>query len=281
MSKSDIYFIDTHCHIQELVEPLTPTHEKWLADKQERTVEGVIATAAAAGVTRLLTIGTTTADSALAIRVANAYPGVFASIGIHPHEAQHHVSNASKKQFQALAMSSQKIVAVGECGLDYYYGLSPKTDQETVLRYQIETALTHNLPISFHVRDAFDDFWSIFDSYTGIKGVLHSFTDTEHNMQKALERGLYVGVNGIATFTKDEAQRVIFRTIPLNRLLLETDAPYLTPAPFRGKICEPVHVRTVAEYISGLRRESIEKIAQTTTANAEKLFALTSSTLKS
>jgi len=142
------------------------------------------------------------------------------------------------------------------------------------LRFQIELALRSGLPLSFHVRDAFDDFWPIFDSYTGVRGVLHSFTDNLVNLEKGLERGLYIGVNGIATFGPGGAKDVINRTIPQHALLLETDSPYLTPAPNRGKVCEPKHIRVTAEYLSELRGQSLAQLASATTVNAHKLFRI-------
>ena len=268
-----IDLIDSHCHLHELEEPLTPTHERWISDKQTRTAKGVLDAAKADGVRRVICIGTTLADSKLAVKFASEHENVWASIGIHPHEAKNHLDRGIQGEFAALAVSP-KVVAIGECGLDYYYNLSPKEDQEVLLRFQIELALKHDLPLSFHVRDAFDEFWPIFDDYKGVRGVLHSFTDTPKNLEKGLERGLYVGVNGIATFARDETKRVINRTIPLDRLLLETDAPYLTPQPYRGKVCEPKHIRVTAEYLAELRGISLEMLAEMTTANAEKLFKL-------
>lgn len=268
-----IDFIDTHCHMHELERALTPTHDKWFADKAERTPESVLAAAHAAGVNRMICIGTTLADSELAVAFAGQYDEVFASVGIHPHEAKLHRNPTVQRDFAALA-NRPKVVAVGECGLDYFYNHSSKEDQEALLRFQIELALEHDLPLSFHVRDAFDDFWPIFDSYSGVRGVLHSFTDSPENLEKALERGLYIGVNGIATFARDEAKSVIYRTIPQRALLLETDAPYLTPVPHRGKVCESKHVRVTAEFLSELRGEPLDELAKVTTANAERLFRL-------
>ena len=266
-------FFDTHCHVHEITADLTPVHDKWFADKAERSAESVLAAARGAGVTRMLAIGTTLADSKLAVQFAGAHEGVWASIGIHPHEAKDHVQTEVQAEFAAL-ITQPKVVAVGECGLDYFYGLSPKADQEAVLRFQIELALTHDVPLSFHVRDAFDDFWPIFESYQGVRGVLHSFTDTQANLERALGHGLYIGVNGIATFTRDEAQHVIYRTIPQHRLLLETDAPFLTPKPFRGKMNLPAYVVEVAASQASLKGVPLEDVLRTTTANARSLFRI-------
>lgn len=267
---------DTHCHVHELVEKLTPVYDKWRSDGVERTPEGVIASAREVGVTGFICVGTSYADSALAARFVQGREGLWASAGIHPHEAAEHVSEDMRRQFAALLSDEaykNSIVAIGECGLDYFYTHSPKQSQIDILRFQLDLAVEHDLPVSFHVREAFDDFWPIFDSYEGkLRGVLHSYTDNKVNLDKAVERGLYVGVNGIATFAKDEQKSVIYRTIPQQLLLLETDAPFLTPVPFRGKVCESKHVRTTAEFLAELRGEHLDGLAAYTTHNARKLF---------
>jgi TatD DNase family protein len=124
------------------------------------------------------------------------------------------------------------------------------------------------------VREAFDDFWPIFEQYEGIRGVLHRFTDSKENMEKAVEKGLYIGVNGISTFTKDEVQKAMFDAIPLDRILFETDAPFLTPNPYRGKINQPAYVRVVAEYHAQRRGISFDEIADISSQNARALFHL-------
>jgi TatD DNase family protein len=128
------------------------------------------------------------------------------------------------------------------------------------------------VPLIFHVRDAFDDFWPIFDSYEGIRGVIHSFSAGLPELEQIQRRGLYVGLNGIMTFTKHVKQLDAAKAIPLARLLLETDAPFLTPQPFRGSICEPRHVRVTAEFLAELRGESLSELANATTRNAQSLF---------
>src|SRR5690606_9318752 len=135
-------------------------------------------------------------------------------------------------------------------------------------------AAEHDLPLIFHVREAFKDFWSIFDDFRGLRGVVHSFTSDKRDLEQILSRGLYVGLNGIMTFTKRTEQLEAAKSVPLDKLVLETDAPFLTPTPFRGKICEPKHVRTVGEFLADLRGEKLEDLAAATTANARKLFKL-------
>jgi len=168
---------------------------------------------------------------------------------------------------------SDKLVAIGEIGLDYFYMHSPRLVQIKALEQQLDLALKHNLPIIFHVREAFEDFWAIFDNFHGLRGELHSFTDSQIHMEEGLKRGLYIGANGISTFTKDEKQRAMFAAIPATKLLLETDAPFLTPVPFRGRVNEPAFVRNVAEHHAKIRGLSLEDIATITTANATALFA--------
>jgi TatD DNase family protein len=270
-------FTDTHCHIQS-AGPADGsgerfTREKW-AKAAERTPDAIVDDAVKAGVTRMVVVGCDVADSRLAVDFVQQWDHTWASIGIHPHESGHFVDDpAALADFSAL-VSKDKVVAVGECGLDYYYGHSSPADQAKILRFQLELALKHDKPVIFHVREAYDDFWPIFDSYKGIKGVLHSFTDSQANLEKALERGLSIGINGIATFTKDVEQLKMYKNIPLSRLLLETDAPFLTPSPYRGTICEPYHIKVIAEFVSELREEPLEQFAQTTTRNASTLFRI-------
>lgn len=246
--------IDTHCHI----------HEKY-----SLPVDEVLARAKDAEVLRYICVGTSEKSSREAVVFAEQYLEAYASIGVHPHDTKDGYAEIAK-----LAATSDKIVAVGEIGLDYFYAHSPRETQIKALEEQIEVALKHDLPIIFHVREAFEDFWPIFDKYPGIRGVLHSFTDSSENLKKALERGLYIGVNGISTFTKDENQKKTFRSVPLERLLFETDAPFLTPAPFRGKVNEPAYVKLVAEYHANQRGISLKEIAAATTANARTLFTI-------
>lgn len=246
--------VDTHCHIHESYElPLGDV----LQHAREQAVE------------QMICVGTSEESSRQAIAFAATHDEAFASIGVHPHDTKDGYGAIA-----ALAGTSDKLIAVGEIGLDYFYTNSPKETQIEALKVQIEVALNHNLPIIFHVRDAFDDFWPIFESYEGIKGVLHSFTDSKENMKKAISKGLYIGVNGISTFTKDEAQKAMFDAIPLDKLIFETDAPFLTPTPYRGKINQPAYVRNVAEFHAARRGISVEEIAKATTQNARALFHL-------
>jgi TatD DNase family protein len=263
--------VDTHCHIQSvgLERGERSTRELW-AKATDLSADQVVANAVAQGVTRMICVGCDMQDSQLAIDFVQAREQCWASIGIHPHEAAMQKNNLP--QFAAL-VSQPKVVAIGECGLDYFYEHSPREDQISVLRFQLALAVEADVPVIFHVREAFTDFWPIFDSFEGkIRGVLHSFTDSQAHMEAAVERGLFIGVNGIATFAKQTQQLAMYKSIPTDHLLLETDAPFLTPAPFRGTINEPKQIRTVAEYLAALREEPLEQLAQITTRNARTLF---------
>ena len=276
-----IEFADTHCHIHEILRANDEfVHNKW-ADAGVNDAQVVIDEAVQAGVNRLLCVGTSLEDSRLAVDFVQKRSNCWASIGIHPHEAKLYVNQSNKLQkFCNLLEKNQKsvlinkIVAIGECGLDYYYQHSSKKDQQQILRFQIELAQKHDLPLIFHIREAFEDFWSIFDSYKGLRGVVHSFSSTMSDLDQVLSRGLYVGLNGIVTFTKNPEQQLATKAIPLPNLLLETDAPFLTPAPYRGTICSPKHVSVTAEFLAGLRDETMATIAHKTTQNACHLFGM-------
>lgn len=263
---------DTHCHIHEAAaDAIGGVAEKW-HEAGLHDPDALLKDAQEAGVTRLICVGCSLRDSAAAVDFVQKYSGAWASIGIHPHEAQEYIAKQQLlDEFVALA-TRPKVVAVGECGLDYFYEHSPKEAQGAILRFQIELALKHDLPMIFHVRDAFPDFWKIFDEYEGVRGVIHSFTATEKELEQVLARNLYVGLNGIATFTKQVKQLDAAKAVPLSKLVLETDAPFLTPQPLRGKINSPRHVQEVAKFLAELRGETLEALTDATTKNAQALF---------
>lgn len=261
-------FVDTHCHIH--------SPEFFSAEGAEQMLKKAVT----AGVEYIICVGTSLEDSKKAVAFAEAHPeNCWASIGIHPHEAAKLTLSEISQQLEELAAltASAKVVAVGECGFDFYY--NDKQDhlaaQEALLKGQIETALNHSLPLIFHVREAFDEFWRIFDSYQGVSGVLHSFTDRPAHLERALAHNLLIGINGIATFTTHNWQLDLFKAISQHNFVLETDSPFLTPKPFRGKINSPENVIYITKFLAALRGKSDESIAEATTANAKKLFKLT------
>lgn len=258
---------DTHCHI----------HSPDFFTAKE--AEEALGQAVAAGVDKLICVATSLEDSRRAVAFAHAYPETcVATIGIHPHEAAKLSKDTIAKQLDELAglAADPKVVAVGECGFDFYY--NDKTEslarQTQLLKGQIEIARRNNLPLCFHVREAFDEFWRVFEAYKNLRGVLHSFTDRRENIERGLSHGLKIGINGIATFTTHSWQLDLFKMLHLSDFVLETDAPFLTPVPKRGNINTPENVIYVTKFLAELRGESEELIAKSTTANAIKLFNL-------
>lgn len=249
--------IDTHCHAH------------WKDFGIDTKV--MLKNAKDADVTKIICIGTDYNDSQNAVEFAQLHKNVWASVGIHPHEA--------KKAKEGIIPIEQlidkpKVVAIGECGLDYYYNHSPKKDQISILKKQLELAIKVDLPVIFHVRDAYSDFWPIIDEFKGLRAVFHCFSAGTNELDEIIKRDFYVGLNGIVTFSKNQVQIQAFKAVSLNKLILETDAPYLTPTPYRGKTNEPKNVAVIAEFLSNLRGENLSDLALATTANAIKLFGL-------
>lgn len=249
-------FTDTHCHIHE--------SGFYKADRED-----VYERAIAAGVD-MICIGTNEKFSRQAVEFAAAHENTWATVGVHPHDVKVGWSDIAR----ILADKPEKLVGIGEIGLDYFYDNSPRDVQLRAFEEQLQLAVDYDLPVSFHVRNAFDDFWPVFGNFHGLRGVLHSFTDNRANLERGLSEGLFIGVNGISTFTKDESQQQLFDTIPLEKMLLETDAPFLTPTPHRGKVNEPAFVRNVAEYHANRRGVELEHLARVTSTNASKLFSI-------
>jgi len=249
--------VDTHAHIHQ--------------DAYDDDRDVVLARAAEAGVGKIVCVATDAADARLALRLASAHDNLRATVGLHPHEAT--AGDEALAAIKQLA-PDPKVVAIGECGLDYYYEHSPRQDQMKAFRTQIEIALEADKPLIFHVRDAFDDFFKTLAEYKNIRGVVHCFTGDAATLSKILDHGLFVGYNGIMTFTKVQEQLDAAKACPLNKMLLETDCPFLTPAPHRGQRNEPANIKVIAEFLANLRGESFEELAAVTTKNAETLFGI-------
>lgn len=263
-----ISFIDTHCHI----------HDSEYTEKYGKSPEELFSESCEAGIAACICVGTDVRTSEQAVELAQKLEGCYSSIAIHPHEATEMTERDLVEQIATLTSLATKapnrLVAVGECGLDYYYpaDASVQNKQKTLFLEHLKLARTFNLPLIFHIRDAFDDFFKILDDFGPLTGVVHSFSADADTMQQVVTRGLYCGLNGIMTFTKDERQLAAARTLPLERMLLETDAPFLTPKPFRGTMNESKYIREIAEFLAVLRGESVEQIAAITTENGKKLF---------
>lgn len=266
--------VDTHCHIHAAKDGRADfTAKKW-HDAGVTDPDEVIKSAKDSGVSRLICVGTDLADSQDAVEFVKSRENCWAAIGTHPHEAKVFLSeHKDLSAFEEIA-DQPKVVAVGEVGLDYYYEHSPRAEQVRLLEMFVELAIKRDLPLIFHVREAFDDFWPVLNNFKGVRGVFHSYTDSMKNLDKALADGFFIGLNGIMTFTKDEAQLEMAKKVPLDRLVVETDAPYLAPKPHRGKVCKPEYVKITAEFLAELRGENFEDFAISTSQNAAKLFKI-------
>jgi TatD DNase family protein len=258
-------FIDSHCHIDG------PEYDD---DREE-----VIARAIDAGVEKMLNVGTGDPHSGAferAVEVAETHPEVYAAAGVHPHDAKL-FDDAAEKRLIALIQQSQRVVAWGEIGLDYHYDHSPRDVQRVVFRRQLGLARQLNLPVIIHSREADEDTIEILREQLRDyrrAGVMHCFGGSLQLAQAALDLGFYISFAGNLTFKKAEDLRNVARQLPLERLMVETDCPYLTPVPFRGKRNEPARVVETARCLAGLHERSLEEVARVTSKNFERLFGV-------
>ncbi len=258
-------FIDSHCHIDG---------EQFDADRDE-----VVQRAREAGVLAMLNIGTGdphSDDFRRSVAVAAKYENVYASVGVHPHDAKLY-NDAAEIHLKELVASSKKVIAWGEIGLDYYYDHSPRDVQREVFIRQIRIAKELSLPIIIHSRDADDETVQILTrecSNEGFRGIMHCFGGTADMAQALMPLGFYISFAGNVTFKKADNLREAARVVPLERLLIETDCPFLTPVPFRGKRNEPAFVAHTARFLAEFYEISLESLAQQTTSNFLDLFDL-------
>jgi TatD DNase family protein len=243
-------WIDNHCHLR--------------ADDPQ-----TVADARAAGVTRLITVGTDLEQSTVAAEVAAAHDGVWATAGVHPHDASQGIDGI------AALLDHPRVVAVGEAGLDYYYDHSPRAVQQSVFAAQIALAHERDLPLVIHTRDAWDDTFRILDT-EGVprRTVFHCFTGGPDEARAALARGALLSISGIVTFKTAHDVRDAVRATPLDRLLVETDSPYLAPVPHRGKPNRPAWVTIVGEALATLKGCPAAEIEALTWANASRFYGL-------
>ncbi len=251
-------FFDSHCHL---------TAEQFDADRAD-----VIQRALDAGVTRMLTLATDVASSRAVIELAEQYEGVYAAIGIHPES----VAQATETDLTVIRelAAHPKVKAIGEIGLDYYWDKTTAARQQTFFEKQLELAAELGLPVAIHDRDAHDKILEtlVQKQALGIRGVLHAFSGTLEMAQRAIVLGYVVSFGGPVTFKNNHQTPPLVEQLPLERILIETDSPYLTPHPFRGKRNEPAHVLVVAERIGKLKGLETGQIATQTTKNAQTLF---------
>lgn len=256
--------IDTHTHLDDA---------RYDSDR-----EAMIARARDAGVEAFVTIGCDLATSRAAIALADRYPFVFASIGVHPHEVKH-IGDMWYDEFRRLAMH-EKVVAYGEIGLDYHYNHSSPKDQRNRFREQVALARELKLPVIIHTREAQEDTIAILkeEKASDVGGVFHCFSGDAWLAKDALDLGFYLSFSGVLTFQNAAMLRDIAKTVPLDRLLIETDCPYLTPVPHRGKRNEPAYVSLVARQLAQIFSSdptlSTDTIGRITTENAKRLFKI-------
>jgi len=251
--------IDSHCHL----------NYPELAD-----TAGVVARAREAGVTQMLTISTKRSDFASVKALADSYPEIYCSIGIHPHDAEDHEDITEAELLEAA--NHPRVIGIGETGLDYFYEHSPREAQQELFRRHIRVARTLDLPVIVHSREADDDTVRILQEETAggaFKILIHCFTSTLYLAEEAVKLGGYISASGIITFKKSQALRDSFANVPLDRLLVETDSPYLAPEPHRGKLCEPAYTMHTARKLAEVKSVSFEMLAEATTKNFFTLFA--------
>jgi len=253
--------VDSHCHLD---------FPDFAAERDE-----VVARARAAGVGTMLTISTKLSEFDRVREVAESYPDVFCTVGVHPHEADREEGATDPERLAALARHP-KVVGLGETGLDYYYGHSSRENQRAAFAAHLEAARETGLPVVVHTRDAEADTMEILRGAAGkggVSGLVHCFTGTRALADFALEIGFCVSFSGIVTFKKADDLRETAKSVPLDRLLVETDAPYLAPVPNRGKRNEPAFVALTAARLAAVKGLATDELAQATTDNFFRLFA--------
>jgi TatD DNase family protein len=252
--------IDTHAHLE--LEPLV------------RDPEGVVSRAFSQGIRGIITVGIDLIDAQAALSIAERFDGVFASLGFHPHNASR-IGDGGLEAMERLA-GRPEVVAYGEIGLDFYRNRSPRERQISVFRDQLSLAKKLAKPVIIHFRDAYRIGLDMLEEASPLQesGVIHCFSGTREDAWRALDLGLHISFPGILTYRKNESLRNIARSLPENRILLETDCPFLPPEPFRGKTNEPSLMIHTARKLAEVRGVSFEEIARITTENAIRLFNL-------
>jgi TatD DNase family protein len=255
-----VRLIDSHCHL----------NYAGLAERQNE----VLANARARGVTGFLNISTRQSEWADVLGAAQRNADVWATVGVHPHEADAHPDLGAAALVEAA--SNPRIIAIGECGLDYHYDKSDRAAQRERFEAHIDAARQSGLPLVVHTRDAEEDTAEILGRAVrngNVTGVLHCFTGTADLARKALDFGFYISLSGIVTFKNAKDLQDTARSLPADRMLVETDSPFLAPVPHRGQTCEPAFVADTAAFVADLRGDAPEALADATTANFFRLFS--------
>jgi TatD DNase family protein len=259
---SSLGLIDSHAHIQ--------------GSEYASEVEAVVKRAQEAGVERIIVVGGAgeLSSNEAAVSLAESHPALYATVGMHPHDAKDVGEQAIEKLKKLTARP--KVIAVGEAGLDFYYNHSPQEVQRTVFARFIRMATETQLPLVVHERDAHNDVAQLLRREGGgkVRGVIHCFTGNDEAAKAYLDLGFYLSFTGIITFKNAQPLRDVVRQVPLERMFVETDSPYLAPVPHRGKRNEPAYVRFVAETIAKVKGLALEEVARVTTNNVRELFRI-------
>lgn len=250
--------VDSHCHLN------------FLEFKQD--LNQVINHAHNQGISYMLTVNTRLSESLDLQHIASNYPNIFCSVGVHPHDSKDYNEPTLIEQLKSHA-NHPKVVALGETGLDYYYNNSDQVAQIDCFNMHLNTGIELDLPVIIHTRDADIDTISCLDTHPGVKGVFHCFSGSTDFAKQVLDRGLYISFSGIITFKKAEELRETVKFVPLDKMLIETDSPFLAPLPHRGKRNEPAFTYFVAKQVAELKGISIEEVAEATTKNFFSLFS--------
>lgn len=254
-------FVDSHCHLD---------YPGLVAE-----AEAVVARANEAGVATLLTIATRLTSLPAVLEIARRFPDVWVASGVHPHQAAEEAGSCDPAPFIANA-ADPKVVAIGECGLDYFYDKSPREVQRASFEAQLEAARVTRLPFIVHTRDADADTLDVLESAAAegpLRGVIHCYSTSPEMGHRAVALGLHLGLGGILTFKRSDELRATVQELPRDRILLETDSPFLAPLPYRGKRNEPAYIPHVASVLAELWGTSMDEVARVTTDNFFRLFA--------
>jgi len=271
--------LDTHCHLNIMIrnfqniEPFQP----FTKDEIEMC-NLFIAQAKNQQVTTLINVGTNYIESIACVEMAKLFPNCFATIGLHPNDADQSWQNVMQEFEKLLLKKTElKIVGIGECGIDKHYPNYNLRLQQDVFHAQIQMALAHNLALVIHSRDADQETYDVLAQYKNkpnFRGTIHCFSSNELYAQKYIDLGFVLGFGGTVTYPKNETLRNVAKTVPLSKIILETDAPFLPPQSLRGKPNVPANIKIIAEFIAQLRNESLDTVMETTAQTSRDLFGI-------
>lgn len=271
--------IDTHCHLNMMVKK---DFDRLLTLQEFPLAAAIIDQASQADVITIINVGTSLIESINCVELAKSFKSVYAAVGIHPNDCtpqwRHDLQEMQKLWFDPRSPKHKnyKIVGIGECGLDRHYQGYDLQRQKDAFKAQIELALDHELPLLVHTRDAGDETLRVLEEFKrdNLHGIIHCFSEDQNFADTVLEFGFVLGIGGTLTYPKNNALREIFKKIPLEKIVLETDAPFLPVQDMRGKQNSPKFIKEIAEFLAQLRNEPFDSVAQTTTTTSQKLFGI-------